>query len=218
MNRLVILILVGVLVLLGAVVIVMALNQSDSDLIESDTSNEEPAGSQEDVTLAQRTNMHRILQEHAVTASLHLQALYDGQDTDETEKNLNENTIDFISLMQELSLNDSSEELETMWREHIRLYEQYTIGIRENNSQQAQQAQNNLEMHSREFGRIVNNLLPDVSEDRATQAMTEHVNLTLGIINAHSEEDDSEKATLSLRASTQAAEFAEILIPPTEGE
>ena len=219
MNRLLLIGLIIATVIIGIILLNDTRNQTTQEAQQLGNDSAQPeTQSNTDVNLQQRANLHKILQEHAITASMHLQNLYDEKDTTETENMLGQNTKQFIELMTNISNNSNQStqtttQLETIWRGHIQEYEAYTQALMQNNTEQKEEARNNLQMHAEDFGNAVNALIPNVPAENATGAMNEHANLTLSIIDAHAEENTAEKMALSTQASAQAAGFAETLIP-----
>lgn len=176
----------------------------------------QPNTTDNDITLRERGNLHRLFQEHAVAASMHLQRIYDGEETTDTAQRLSRNGQQIVQTIAQVTNSpDASSQLLPMWQAHITEYEAYTMGLKENDTAAMQQAHDNLEMHAEEFGPLMNSLVPSLSANRATQLMNEHVDLTLSVIDAHAEENTTEKLARSAQASTQAAEFAEAIVPDT---
>lgn len=165
-------------------------------------------------TTPSRTQLQTLLNQHGILASNHLQTLYDGNNTSETSANLDRNSQDIANFMSQLGAN--REEFLKMWRQHITEYENYTNALRNNDTAGADQARDRLETASSNMGQMFNQIIPDVSADRATQLTQEHIALTLSIIDAHSRGDTSEKFSQIAEASLQATNFANELMDGLE--
>lgn len=153
-------------------------------------------------------NLNALFQEHAISATLHLQNLYDNKDTTESEKNVEENSVKVAEFFDKHIEGDIKGEFLNMWDGHNKEYENYTRALKAGDRNGTAQARGNLARQATEMGTMVNQWIPALPADRFTQLMNEHVDLTLSIIEAHASGDNAAKATQTAKASTQAVGFA----------
>jgi hypothetical protein len=200
--------IVAIVILVGALLITGDQNRIEVNNLQPGIGGGPPnMDTNFDLNLQERSQLHPLLQEHAAIAAMHLPRLYNGEDITETTEKMQENTEKLSEFY-----NDNPRFVNS-WREHIEMYEAYTLALKENNSEEVQIIKGQFTDHSREFGQIINSITPSVTEDEAADTMNEHAILTLSIIDAHAQNDDSEKAAQIAKASAQAIEFAETLVP-----
>lgn len=120
-----------------------------------------------------RVSFLKLLPEHANLAATHLTNLYDGKDISETTKLLETNSQKLSTLMGELGTSSDKETFLRMFRGHISEYENYTNAKKANNQNGMNTAKENLSMHAMEFGEITHKLMPSISEQRATELMSD---------------------------------------------
>lgn len=209
--KLVLLLIIGILAV-GAGAAFLSNNNGNQSGFQAGVGGSPQNDNEQDPNLAQRAKLHKLLQEHSAVGAIHLQDLYDGEDTDDTMEQMNRNANELNALLIEISGQENSELL-PLWTRHMEEYESYTLAKRDGDEEQAEQVRENLETTALEFGQIINSMLSDVSEEDATNAMQEHINLTLSIVDEHAEDDDAAKAVQMTKASAQAASFAETLVP-----
>lgn len=161
-------------------------------------------------TIGERARLHTLLQEHSATAAIHLPNLYDGNETAETKNRLRDNTTQLNTFFAKFG---DTTGFSALWNGRMQEYENYTLALKENDQVAAAEAKRQLAMHADEFGQFTNKIFTKTQAKDATDAMMEHGNLTLSIIDAHAKDDDSEKVTQITKASAQAAKFAETLLP-----
>jgi hypothetical protein len=157
-----------------------------------------------------RLNLNRLLMEHATLATLHLQALYDGKDTGPTGNLLDQNANALADVFVS-NTNVSSEEFLSIWREHIRQYERYTMALKQKDTMTMQDARTKLQDLSTQFGRLLNVHNRAITPDMLAQHMNKHVEGTLLIIDAHAEGNQNDEITRIKMGSDQAKEFADMM-------
>lgn len=156
-----------------------------------------------------RSSLQMLLPEHEVLANNHLQTLYDGKDTSETAKSLEDNNQQIALLIEQIGGN--KEEFLSLWRAHITGYENYTKTLKNNDEAEKSQAKTELTANAIQMGNMINQLIPSVSSQEGRKLMQEHINLTLSIIDAHSKGNTTEKLEQMTKASKQAFDFANTL-------
>ncbi len=157
-----------------------------------------------------RLNLNRLLMEHATLTTLHLQALYDGKDTGPSATLLEENANAIADVFVS-NTNVSSEQFLSIWREHIRQYERYTMAVKQKDTNTMQDARTQLQSLSTQFGRLLNVRNRAITPDMLAQHMNKHAEGTLSIVDAHSEARQGEEITRIKMGSDQAKEFADML-------
>jgi hypothetical protein len=162
--------------------------------------------------LQTRVNLHALLTEHGNVAASHLSDLYDGKDTKETGKKLEENTQKLADMIEELGTAEDREAFVTTFRGHIKEYENYTMGLKDQDETKMTAAKEMLMQHAADFAALTNKLIPAVTAQRAEELMNEHGTLTLGIIDAHAQDDPTKKLTFMKDATVQANKFADELV------
>lgn len=165
-------------------------------------------------TRPSRATLQILLTHHGVLASNHLSTLYDNKDTYETAASLEDNSQKIADNMADIGAN--REQFLTMWKGHIRSYEDYTQAVKNNNRSLTTQVRANLSSQAMEMGLILNQILPSISAEEVTKLMEEHINLTLSIAEAHAKADLTNKVALMTNASTQAVRFANTLYDAIE--
>ena len=73
------------------------------------------------------------------------------------------------------------------------------------------EAKENLHMHAMEFGDLVHKLMPTITQETATQIMSDHMNGTLAIVDAHANGDSAKELTDINQAKAQGVQFANAL-------
>lgn len=149
-----------------------------------------------------------LLTEHGNLATLHLGKVYDGQSIADTSRKLEDNSNKLADLIKELGTAADRTAFLRAFRGHIQEYENYTVGVKEDDQQAKAAAKENLKMHAMDFGNLANKLMPTISEEKGTKLMNDHVNLTLAIVDAHASGDRSKKLEAMYRANQQALQFA----------
>ena len=157
-----------------------------------------------------------LLPEHGNLAIQHLTDLYDGRDTPDTSRNLEDNALKLGDVIKQLGTAADREAFLRSFRGHIDEYEIYAKGRKENKPAAMNTAKENLQMHAMDFGNLANKLMPSISEQRGTELMNEHVTLTLAIIDAHAKGDTAQKLRLIKAANAQALRFADELAKGAE--
>lgn len=201
--------LVVLLLLVGALIYSQRYDREVASSPEAGIGGAPPADNETniDLNLSERARLHTLLQEHAAVGAIHLQRLYDGENTVETSERLLENSEQLSNYFRD------NPGFRNIWSMHLQEYENYTLAVKNDDGQGAQIARQNLMNHADEFGEVVNTMFPQVSAGNAANAMRDHADLTLSIVDAHAEDDDSEKAIQMAKSSAQAAKFAETLVP-----
>jgi hypothetical protein len=162
------------------------------------------------------TEFRTLLTEHGNLASGHLMNLYDGRSTSESARALEENAELLGDVIKELGTAADREAFLRTFRGHIDEYEIYTKGLKENKPAAMNTAKENLQMHAMDFGNLVHKLMPTISEERGTELMNAHANLTLAVIDAHAKRDNAKGLEAARAANTQAIQFAEELAKGAE--
>lgn len=168
-------------------------------------------------TVDDEGSLNVLLQEHAINTSFHLQDLYDGKNVNESGARLQDNAnklADFFANRVNIDRN----EFLSMWNGHIREYENYTRAIKNNDSDGATKARENLSMHSVMMATELNRVVSSLPTPKIEQLMNQHIDLTLAVVDAHAAGDTAEKLSRSTQASTQAVEFADEIIGGIRGE
>lgn len=160
-----------------------------------------------DLKLSERAKLHTFLQEHAVVGAFYLQQLYDGDDTTDSKAAVENNSAKVIAFFKDDPTFAQS------WKHHLDMYDAYTLALKNGDQAAANKAKEDLIMHTAEFGQIVNTIYPTVDATAAANAMKEHGEIVLAIVDAHANDDTSEVAVQSAKASAQATKFAETLVP-----
>lgn len=158
----------------------------------------------------QASDLRVLIPEHGILASDHLQRLYDGENTSETSQRLEDNNQKIASVIE--SMGGNKEDFLNHWRAHITSYENYTNALKNNDRNGTSQARNELSNHATEFGRVINQTIPNISADEARRLMEEHIDLTLSIVEAHARQDTSEQLRQITAATNQAINFANTLM------
>lgn len=156
-----------------------------------------------------RSRLQLLLNEHGTLASAHLSALYDAKDTAQTTTDLELNNQKIADLLVPVGFN--REEFLRMWEQHIISYEEYTKAVRSNDRHMTDQIRIRLGNQAREMGIMMNKALPATLVETLSQLTQEHIDLSLGIIEAHARGDSHQKVTLMDKASAQAIKFANII-------
>lgn len=153
-----------------------------------------------------RVQLQTLLTQHGMLASNHLQNIYDGEDSSDSREELEGNSFALATYF--ASLGGSRDEFLMMWDGHIQEYENYTNALKNNDRSGTEEARAALSMHAQAMGRMTQMISPNFSEELVRQLMEEHIDLTLGIIEAHSRGDMTERTKLMGEASSQAIRFA----------
>lgn len=167
-------------------------------------------------TIQQRKKIHEILQEHISLGTIHLQNLYDGKDTLDSKILMDRNTSDLTDLVANISGNRNinvQDDFKKIWLMHMDLYEKYTLGLKNNDQRQADEARQSLDDLTTGFGDAAAAALPNVSAKDAEAAMREHIALTLSVMDEYAKGNDDARITQVAKATIQASRFSEILIP-----
>jgi hypothetical protein len=152
-----------------------------------------------------------LLPQHGNLAATHLINLYDGKDTSTTSRRLESNAYQLADVIKQLGTSADRAVFLQAFRGHIKEYENYTQALKNNNPVAMNTAKENLRMHAMEFGDLANKLMPTISKTRGTQLMTDHISLTLAIIDDHAKGDNEKLQTDKKNATMQAEKFAEEL-------
>lgn len=152
-----------------------------------------------------------LLVEHVNLTTIHLTNLYDGNETADTSRKLEDNAQKLADVMKQLGTPADRDAFLRTFRGHIDEYEIYTKGRKENQPLAMNTAKENLQMHAMDFGNLIHKLMPTISEERGTALMDEHEKLTLVIIDTHAEGDTAAKRNAIRNANAQAVTFAEAL-------
>ncbi len=170
----------------------------------------------DNITLDESLKLNTLFQEHAITSTFHLQNIYDGKDTTESRKRVDENSMKISDFFAKEVGGNLKDEFLGMWDGHIKEYENYTKSLKNNDIDGTAQARAKLSEHSLEMASALNKQIPELSTDQAANLMNEHIDLTLGIIEAHARGDSATQTTLTAKASTQAVGFANAIIDAIE--
>lgn len=163
-----------------------------------------------------RGQLITLLPEHGNVAIMHLTMLYDGKDTRETSKKLEDNGGKLADVIKTLGTTTDRELFLRTFRGHIKEYENYTKAKKANNQAAMNAAKEHLQMHAMEFGELTHKLMPSISEVKGTALMNDHAALTLAIVDAHAKGDTAQKLIEMSNANTQALQFAEELATGAE--
>jgi hypothetical protein len=158
-----------------------------------------------------RTQFQSLVSEHGNLAVAHLSNLYDGKDTMESAKKLDDNAKQLAALMRQFGTSADGYAFLHTFRGHIKDYENYTKARKANNQPAMNEAKEDLRMHAMQFGDQVHKLLPTISVETATQLMSDHMTGTLAIVDAHANGDSAKELTLINQAQAQAVQFANTL-------
>lgn len=176
--------------------------KADSVLGVNQQNQEDLISPQPDLT---RVKLQALLNEHGILTGSYLTALYDGKDTTDSAKNLDENSqklADFVS-----GLGAPKDRFLTMWQDHIKGYEDYTQALKTQNQTGTADAKAGLDTQADKMGEMINKLLPSISPEHGTDLMKEHIDLTLSIIDAHAKGDSVTYAAEVAKAAAQATKF-----------
>jgi hypothetical protein len=158
-----------------------------------------------------REQFQTLISEHGNLAVAHLSDLYDGKDTSDTAKKLDDNAIKLANLIKQFGTSTDRELFLQDFRGHIKDYENYTKARKANNQPAMNEAKENLRMHAMEFGDLVHKLMPTISKETATQLMSDHMSGTLEIVDAHAIGDTAKELTAINQAKAQGIQFANTL-------
>jgi hypothetical protein len=157
-----------------------------------------------------RLNLNRLLLEHGMLVTLHLQAIYDGKDTNPTKQLLNDNTNKLAALFTAATNTDSGQFV-TLWAQHIQQYERYTQALKNNDGKTMADSRAQLEVLSNKVGQLFDLHNRNITADMITQHMRDHTTGTLGIIDAYAQHNQEETVTRIKQSTEQAKTFADLL-------
>lgn len=157
-----------------------------------------------------RLTLNRLLMEHAILTSLHLRALYDGRNTDPTRMLLADNAAKIQDVFVSNS-NISSEQFYSIWDEHMRQYERYTVALKNNDANGMTDARNRLNDLANQFGSLLDRNNRAITGEMLATHMRNHTNGTLAIMDAYAPQDHDQIIYRTKTALDQAKEFADML-------
>lgn len=158
-----------------------------------------------------RVQFQTLILEHSNLAITHVTALYDSEDTSETARKLEANTQKLADVFKQLGTATDRELFLQAFRGHIRDYENYTKARKDNNQPAMNKAKEDLRMHAIAFGDLVNKLMPTISRESATQLMSDHMSITIAVIDAHANGDAEKELSEIHHAKAQGVQFANAL-------
>lgn len=158
-----------------------------------------------------RLTLNNLFREHGTMMTLHLQAIYDGKNTEPTANLLETNAQQIASIIGSVYGAQARTNFLTMWREHNNLYEEYTKALKNKDQQKMTEAKNNLENLSSEMGEMVNQISPNISTDMIIRLSREHFTLTLSIIDAYAEKNQISYVSQIKAAGDHASRYADYL-------
>ena len=158
-----------------------------------------------------RVKLNSLFKEHGVLAVEYLTGIYDGKDVAAIKEKINANSNEIATLFGNIYGEGSKNEFEQMWNGHIEQYEKYTKSLKANNSSDANEAENALRDQATHMGVMLNKQDSNFSSQRVTEMVSEHVRLTLDIVDAHVDEDYETKADNIKASYDQAGVFADYI-------
>lgn len=158
-----------------------------------------------------RVEFNTLLHEHTVMAGEMVTALYEEKDTSRLTKLMEENQNALAEKVENVYDAETRDRFSDLWTQHIEEYERYTTAKKENDTQAMNEAKENLEKISNDFGELFENAGENLSASTVSSLMREHVSGTLAVVNAVAEDDTTKKANEMKEAYDQAGEFADTL-------
>lgn len=158
-----------------------------------------------------RVQLNSILKEHGVISSEYLQNLYDGREAGNFKKLLDQNTLLLSNLIGKTYGNNEKSEFLNIWNDHIRAYEKYTHAVKRKDSSSKQEAKDELHALTNKMSILMQSFDRNISQERLNTLMSEHVRLTLEIIDAYAAKDNEILAASKKKAFDQAGELADFL-------
>lgn len=158
-----------------------------------------------------RVQLNSLLKEHTVLASEYLKNIHDNKDGAAFKTQLDQNTEILSEMVGEMYGNDARRQFQDLWNTHMAYYVSYTHALREGQMEEAQRAEDSLLLHAQRTGETMQQVDRNFSQARITDLMSEHVRLTLAVINAYAAGNDELLSINMKRAYDQAGEFADYL-------
>lgn len=158
-----------------------------------------------------RVQLNSLMKEHGVIASEYLQGLHDGKDSASLKTQLSQNSELIAGIIGEMFGNEAKGEFKNLWDTHIVHYERYTQASKSGNSEMKNAERDALLSHSQKMGEAMQRIDRNFSQARISDMMSEHIRLTLAIIDAYSDDNTALMSTNMKRAYDQAGEFADYL-------
>lgn len=150
-----------------------------------------------------------LIPEHGILATNYLEAIYDGIDSSDVARDLENNSGQIALIFEKIGGN--REEFLGIWREHNREYEDYTKALKNSDRAGTAQAREALSNQAAQMGIYINKLLPTLSQEEIKHHMEEHIDLTLGTLEAYARDDSADRLIQMTKATSRAIEFANTL-------
>lgn len=154
-------------------------------------------------TVQPSIDMHNLFADYTSLVILHVTNLYDGKETLSTKAQLSSTIQKMADELSTVGEKETRQDFSNIFQKHIEEYENYTVGLKENDISKMDAAKKQLAKDAHNLG-----ILYGGGED----LMNQHTALILAILNTHAQKDIEKKQLLIRDANLQASVFADELV------
>lgn len=131
-----------------------------------------------------RVSLNNALREHVSLAGVALRNIYtEAPDTEASVVALDANSVEVASLVGSVYGQEAEESFLDLWRQHITFFADYTVGAREGNQAEMDQALEDLEGYTVAAANFFADANPNLPVEATTPGLNMHKNQVIDIIN-----------------------------------
>ena len=151
---------------------------------------------------ALRSALDRLLGEHVQLAADATNAALNGRDAEfkAAAGALDANSVDIANAIGSIYGKDTGEAFLGLWRSHINMVVEYTVGTASKDKSKQDKAVGDLMLYTKDFGAFLNSANPNLPQDAVADLVKHHAVTLKAVIDAQAA-GDQEKAYTALRTA-----------------
>lgn len=158
-----------------------------------------------------RLQLNNLLREHAALGAVTLTALYQGADTTHLMQLMNNNQTQLTAVVGQVYGTNVANQFNTLWTQHMKEYENYTLAKKKNDTAKMNQAKKSLQTISQKLGTLFSNSSNHLSASTVSSLMQQHINGTLAVVDTVAAKNATGNADALKAGYDQAGQFADVL-------
>jgi hypothetical protein len=149
-----------------------------------------------------RSALDQLLGEHVQLAADATNAALNGRDGEfkAAAAALDANSVDISNAIGSIYGKDAGEAFLGLWRSHINMVVEYTVGTASKDKAKQDKAVNDLMQYTKDFGAFLNSANPNLPQDAVADLVKHHAVTLKAVVDAQASGDQT-KAYMALRAA-----------------
>ena len=159
-----------------------------------------------------RVALNALLREHVNLGMIALYNVIDDDDaTTASVEALDDNTVELAAAIGSVYGDDAEDEFRQIWRDHIGFFANYATGLRTNDEDLREEAEENLRDYQQEIATFFNSALPNIDRETVIAGSGEHKDLLIEAMDEYHDGDYMSAYMTQREADKQISGIANLL-------